>query len=79
VDAQVTAHAIGDALLITAAVGELALLYWLLGQKSYWKRIARLHENRMLDARERAGNLERALDALRRALARIERDDEPTA
>lgn len=78
-DAQVTPHAIGDLLLISAAVGESAVLYWLLGQKTFWKRIARLHENARCNAEDRIGDLRRSNEALRRALARIERDDEPTA
>lgn len=67
-----TAHAIGDLLLISAAVGELAVVFWLLGQKAYWKRIARLHENARCDAQDRERCLMNACDALRRALGRLE-------
>lgn len=74
-----TAHAIGDLLLITAAVAELALLFWLLGQKHYWKRIARLHENARCDAQDRERCLMNACDALRRAIVQLERDSDGTA
>lgn len=40
------------------------------------KRFARTMENRVIDARERASTAEHALGLLRRALARMERDDQ---
>ena len=69
-----TVHAWFDLVMITAALFNLCTVFWLLGQKRYWKAFARQMENRMIEARERAGGLERALDALRRALHLIELD-----
>lgn len=72
---RLTAHASWDLALIAAAVVELALLFWLLGQRRYWKRFARIIENRMLDARERAGEARRDVGLLRRAVALVEKLD----
>lgn len=69
------AHEFGDLLLISAAVGECAVLFWLLGQKHYWRRIARLHENARCDAQSRERCLMNACEALRRALGKLQPED----
>lgn len=70
-----SAHDIADLAIIGIALGLLVLVSILIGERSYWKRIARLHENARCDAQDRVGDLQRACDALRRALGRLERED----
>jgi hypothetical protein len=56
--------------LVVAATSSVTLVYVfvLLGQRRYWKRIARLHENARIDAQIHATDLQHANEALRRAL-----------
>lgn len=63
-----TAHALADLALIGIALGELVLVAVLMGQRGYWQRIARLHENARCDAQDRERCLMDACEALRRAL-----------
>jgi hypothetical protein len=57
-----------DLALIGGSLLNLLSLVWLLGQKRYWKRIARLHENARIDAQIHAADLQHSNEALRRAL-----------
>lgn len=69
-----TAHAWWDLGQISSSLVLLCAVFYLLGQRRYWKRIARLHENMRITAMELADSERRVSAALTKQLREHETD-----